>query len=71
MPFTRIDRPAGKTPEHRATVADAVQEAFDASLGVTLDEERITAHVAESVMLVTALSPAIRYQNGRTSPSKR
>ena len=63
MPFTRIGMPAGKTPEHRAAVADAVQEALHADLGVTLDEERITAYVAGSVMLVTALSPAICHQN--------
>ena len=38
MPFTRIDMPSGKTPEYRAAVADAVQEALHAALGVPLEE---------------------------------
>lgn len=38
MPLTRIDMPAGKTPEHRAAVADAVQEALHAALGVPQEE---------------------------------
>ncbi len=38
MPLTHIDMPAGKTPEYRAAVADAVQEALHATLGVPREE---------------------------------
>ena len=38
MPLTRIDMPSSKTPKYRAAVADVVQEALHAALGMPLEE---------------------------------
>lgn len=53
MPLARIDMPAGKTPEHRAAVADAVQEALHAALGVPLAERfQVLAEHAPGALVI-------------------
>ena len=53
MPLTRIDMPGGKTPEHRAAVADAVQEALHAALGVPREERfQVLAEHAPGALVI-------------------
>ena len=53
MPLTRIDMPAGKSPEHRAAVGDCVQEALHAALGVPREErfQVLTEHAPGTLVI--------------------